>query len=164
MFINSQFEPLAATVGYASSESCKMGENRSRANFHRPRSLPQRPQLQFEFKLTPLPTVMGDYNGNNVVDAADYALWPKARGTGLTSLQMAVTAAFINQAITPLAARFGNPLTRELEVQWPPIGAGHLGVDSDAAFTFPSGTSPEQPWMKKRFQTTKSNRKLAPFG
>jgi hypothetical protein len=36
---------------------------------------------EFEFQLSQLPPVPGDYNGNRVVDAADYILWRKTFGS-----------------------------------------------------------------------------------
>jgi Lamin Tail Domain/Calcineurin-like phosphoesterase len=42
-------------------------------------------QFSFEFQISPLPPpplVAGDYNGNGIVDAADYVVWRKATATG----------------------------------------------------------------------------------
>jgi hypothetical protein len=39
----------------------------------------------FEYQPTSLPALPGDYNHNNVVDAADYVLWRSTLGTSVTS-------------------------------------------------------------------------------
>jgi len=39
-------------------------------------------QWQFEFQITPLPNLPGDYNDDGIVDAADYVVWRRASATG----------------------------------------------------------------------------------
>jgi hypothetical protein len=38
--------------------------------------------FEFEFQITPLDPLAGDYNRNGVLDAADYVVWRKAMVTG----------------------------------------------------------------------------------
>jgi hypothetical protein len=84
--------------------------------------------LGWELTLPPLPpTVPGDYNGNGIVDAADYSVWRDSLGQTGTNLaangnNSGASANRVDQAdYTFWAARFGNTT---------PSGAAALGPNS----------------------------------
>jgi len=66
-----------------------------------------RPKLVVVSDLTPIvpPGVAGDYNGNGVVDAADYVLWRKG---GTLQNEVATVGSVTPEDYTEWRARFGN--------------------------------------------------------
>ena len=121
MFVNSQFETLGGDGWIRLIEFLQDGKT-VRVRTYSPFQDLSRTgsQYDFEFQLTPLPSVPGDYNGDHVVDAADYALWRKALGTRTNLAADGNDDGIINPVdYTFWRQRFGNPLSL-------PPGAGSL--------------------------------------
>lgn len=82
MFINTQFETHGGDGWIRIVEFLEDGTTvRVRTysplwDIHRTHS-----EYAFQFQISPLPPSSGDYNGNGVVDAADYVLWRKTENT-----------------------------------------------------------------------------------
>jgi hypothetical protein len=113
MFLNSQFETFGGDGWLRVIEFLQDGKTvrvRTYSPFHDLyRTISD---FAFEFQISPLPSVLGDYNGNHVVDAADYALWRKALGTRTNLAADGSNDGIINQLdYTFWRQRFGNPLT-----------------------------------------------------
>jgi hypothetical protein len=112
MFLNSQFETLGGDGWIRLIEFLQDGKT-VRVRTYSPFQDLYRtgPNYNFEFQLTPLPPVLGDYNGNHVVDAADYVLWRKTLGTRTNLAADGSNDGIINQLdYTFWRQRFGNPL------------------------------------------------------
>jgi hypothetical protein len=140
MFVNSQFETLGGDGWIRIVEFLQDGKT-VRVRTYSPFQDLYRtgPNYNFEFQLTALPTVLGDYNGNHVVDAADYALWRKALGTRTNLAADGSNDGIINQLdYTFWQQRFGNPLAPGAGSSAASIPEpGTLVLISAAAFTFP---------------------------
>ena len=68
-------------------------------------------EYQFEFQLTPLPSLPGDYNGDHIVNAADYVLYRKYFGSRSNSTADANNDGIVNEFDYQIwRQRFGNPL------------------------------------------------------
>ncbi len=68
------------------------------------------PEYTFEFQVTPLPPVLGDYNGNGIVDAADYVLYRKYYGSRTNSIADANNDGIVNEFDYQIwRQRYGNP-------------------------------------------------------
>ncbi len=76
MFENTQFETLGGDGWLRLVEFLNDGKT-VRVRTYSPYHDLYRtdPAFDFEFQLAPLPPVPGDYNGNGVLDAADYIVW-----------------------------------------------------------------------------------------
>ena len=88
------------------------------------------PEYTFEFQVSSLPLVPGDYNGNNVVDAADYVLYRKTYGARNGSPADANNDGIVNEFDYQIwRQRYGNP-----------FGAGAGAAESLAA-AVPEGSA-----------------------
>jgi hypothetical protein len=85
LFFNTQFETLGGDGWIRLIEFLEDGETvrvRTYSPYHELARLSA--PNSFEFEISPLPSsppVVGDYNGNGIVDAADYPVWRKTVGT-----------------------------------------------------------------------------------
>jgi hypothetical protein len=85
LFFNTQFETLGGDGWIRLVEFLDDGQTvrvRTYSPYH---DLARTsPAFSFEFEISPLPSpppVVGDYNGNGIVDTADYVVWRKTVGT-----------------------------------------------------------------------------------
>jgi hypothetical protein len=68
-------------------------------------------QYDFEFQITPLPHVVGDYNSDGVVNAADYIIWRKTAGSLTNFAADGNNDGSVNQLdYLVWRQRYGNPL------------------------------------------------------
>jgi hypothetical protein len=85
MFFNSQFETYGGDGWLRVVEFLEDGETVRVRTFSPFWDVErQHPDYSFEFQISPLPPpppITGDYNGNGIVDAADYVVWRKTAGT-----------------------------------------------------------------------------------
>ena len=90
----SAIAPTAGRTSLTTSLDSGLGNNFTT-------SIPGR--MMFEYVLTPVPDLPGDYNHNGIVDAADYVVWRKGLGTTYTQADYDVWRA--TSAKPPAAAR-----------------------------------------------------------
>ncbi len=119
MFFNTQFETLGGDGWIRLVEFLNDGTT-VRVRTYSPLLDLYRttPEYDFEFQIAPLPLVPGDYNGDHIVDAADFVLYRKYFGASANSPADSNHDGLINDVDYQFwRQRFGNPL---------PPGAGSL--------------------------------------
>jgi hypothetical protein len=113
MFLNTQFETLGGDGWIRLVEFLNDGTT-VRIRTYSPLLDLYRttPEYSFEFQLTPLPAVPGDYNGDHIVDAADYVLYRKYFGASTNSPADSNHDGLVNDVDYQFwRQRFGNPLS-----------------------------------------------------
>jgi hypothetical protein len=120
MFLNTQFETMGGDGWIRMVEFLNDGTT-VRVRTYSPILGLERttPEYDFEFQLTPLPAVPGDYNGDHIVNAADYVLWRKSYGSRTDPTADANHDGVVDEFDYQIwRQRYGNPL---------PPGAGAGG-------------------------------------
>jgi hypothetical protein len=113
MFLNTQFEGFGGDGWIRLAEFLNDGKTvriRTYSPFHD--LYRDGPDYNFTFQLTPLPSLPGDYNGDHVVNAADYILYRKYYGSRTNSVADANHDGIVNEFDYQIwRQRYGNPLS-----------------------------------------------------
>jgi hypothetical protein len=113
MFFNTQFETMGGNGWIRLVEFLDDGTT-VRVRTYSPIHDLQRTTAayDFEFQISPLPSVPGDYNGNHVVDAGDFLIWRKTFGSRARLDADGNDDAVITEADYSFwRQRFGNPFS-----------------------------------------------------
>jgi hypothetical protein len=113
MFLNSQFETLGGDGWIRLIEFLQDGKT-VRVRTYSPFQDLYRtgPDYNFTFQLTPLPVEPGDYNGDHIVNAADYVLYRKYFGSRTNSIADANHDGIVDEFDYQIwRQRYGNPFT-----------------------------------------------------
>ena len=111
MFFNTQFETMGGNGWIRLVEFLEDGTTVRVRTYSTLHDLQRTTSAyDFEFQITPLPTVPGDYNGNGVVDAADYVLYRKYYGSRTNPVADANHDGLVNEVDYQIwRQRYGNP-------------------------------------------------------